>query len=60
MLHKIKHYLVSSDFINVLIIILAVSLLFGVSIFQSTMTWRTDAYFHMSRIYDISQYLHSG
>ncbi|MCS9984238.1 hypothetical protein EFL35_04475 [Weissella paramesenteroides] len=60
MLHKIKHYLVSSDFINVLIIILAVSLLFGVSIFQSTMTWRTDTYFHMSRIYDISQYLHSG
>ena len=60
MIHRIKKYLTTNNTFNIIIIILAVSLLFGVSIFQSTMTWRTDTYFHMSRIYDISQYLHNG
>lgn len=57
MIEKIKKHLTTSDAFDVMIIVIAVALLFGISIFQSTMTWRTDAYFHLSRIYDITEYV---
>lgn len=57
MFHKIKKYTTTNDVFNIALIILSVCLLFGVSIFQSTMTWRTDAYFHLSRIHDMASYI---
>lgn len=57
MFHKIKKYTNTNDLFNIALIIVSVCLLFGISIFQSTMTWRTDAYFHLSRIHDMASYI---
>ena len=54
---KIKKKLLLSDFFNVCMIIIVSGFLFGLPIFQNDMTWRTDAYFHLSRIFDLSNYL---
>ncbi|WP_125766787.1 glycosyltransferase family protein [Lapidilactobacillus wuchangensis] len=59
MVHRIKRYLSTSDVFNVIMIVLFVGLLFGISICQSTMTWRSDTYFHLSRIHDMTAYLKS-
>lgn len=59
MFHTLKKCITTNNIFNVIIIILSVCLLFGISIFQSTMTWRTDTYFHLSRIYDVTTYIKS-
>lgn len=57
LLEKIKNKLLLSNFFNVCMIIIVSGFLFGLPIFQNEMTWRTDAYFHLSRIFDLSNYL---
>lgn len=56
-LNEFKKKFLFSDWFNVCVIFLFSGLLFGLPILQTNMTWRTDAYFHLSRIFDMSSYL---
>lgn len=56
-LNEFRKKFMFSDFFNVCVILLFSGLLFGLPILQTNMTWRTDAYFHLSRVFDISSYL---
>lgn len=53
----IRNKINNSNVFNEIVIILLVVLLFGIPMMQNSMTWRTDAYFHLSRIFDINNYI---
>lgn len=54
---NIRNKITNSNVFNVVSIILLVILLFGIPMIQNNMTWRTDAYFHLSRIFDLNNYV---
>lgn len=45
----------NNNVLNISIIIITATILFGIPIFENTLRWHTDSHFHLSRIHDISE-----
>lgn len=59
-LTNIFHKYLNKDYINLLIIFVILSVLLSPSLIQHSMTWRVDAYFHLSRIHDLTLSIKDG